>query len=112
RAYADLADYNNDSNYTPADNAAAVKYLDSAIALSKPASFEMLYYLGDRQIRMGQVQHPTPYYIDLLAHYNLTAHQRAMVATGLSFFYNDKYQGDDRTRLMAIGAINDIRSST
>jgi hypothetical protein len=112
RAYADLADYNNDFNYTPADNEAAIKYLDSAIALSKPGSFEMLYYLGDRQIRAGQVQQPTPYYIELLAHYNLTAHQRAMVATGLSIFYGGVNQGEERTQLLAIGAINDIRSST
>jgi hypothetical protein len=112
RAYADLADYNNDTNYSPNDNASSLKYLDSAIALSKPNSFDMLYYLGDREIRSGQNQHPSPYYIKLLAHYNLTAHQRAMVATGLSFFYSDIYQGDDRTKLLAIGAINDIRSST
>jgi len=35
-----------------------------------------------------------------------------LVATGLSFFYSDIYQGDDRTKLLVIGAINDIRSST
>src|ERR1700755_3476989 len=36
RAYSDLAEYNSDKNYTPFDNAQSVKYLDSAIALSKP----------------------------------------------------------------------------
>jgi hypothetical protein len=35
-----------------------------------------------------------------------------MVATGLSFFYEGPFQSETRMNLMAIGAINDIRSST
>ena len=62
RAYSDLADYNNDNNYTPADNYASIKYLDSAIAVSQPDSFERLMHLGDRQIRIGQIQEPSQYY--------------------------------------------------
>src|SRR6202012_3571859 len=103
RAYSDLADYNNDNNYTPADNYASIKYLDSAIAVSQPDSFERLMHLGDRQIRIGQIQEPSQYYTRLLYHYNLTAHQRAMVATGLSFFYNGPEHADDRINLLAIG---------
>ncbi|HEY4326873.1 MAG TPA: DUF6377 domain-containing protein [Mucilaginibacter sp.] len=112
RAYADLADYNTDINYSPFDNATAIKYLDSVIALAKPESFEMLYSKGNRQIRSGEIQQPSPYFIELLNHYNLTAHQRAMIATGLSFFYVNPNQEDDRIQLLTIGAINDIRSST
>jgi hypothetical protein len=112
RAFSDLADYNNDNTYAPADNAASIKYLDSAIAIAKPGSFEQLMHLGDRQIRTGQTNQPSEYYSRLLDHYNLTAHQRAMVATGLSFFYQGPYQGETKTILLTIGAINDIRSST
>jgi tetratricopeptide (TPR) repeat protein len=112
RAYSDLADYNNNKYYTSFDNAESIKYLDSAITYSKPESFDRLMHLGDRQIRAGQMQHPSPSYIRLLDHYNLSAHQRAMVATGLSFFYEGPYQSETRTNLLAIGAINDIRSST
>lgn len=112
RAFSDLADYNNDKNYAPADNASSIKYLDSAIAIAKPGSFDQLMRLGDKQLRTGQVSPPSQYYTQLLDHYNLTAHQRAMVATGLSFFYEGPYQSDTRTNLLTIGAINDIRSST
>jgi hypothetical protein len=112
RAFSDLADYNNDNNYAPGDNAASIKYLDSAIASAKPGSFDRLMHLGDRQIRTGQIGQPSQYYIKLLDHYNLTAHQRAMVATGLSFFYQGPNQAETRTNLLTIGAINDIRSST
>ena len=112
RAYSDLADYDNDKNFAPFDKAESVKYLDSAIALSRPNSFELLRHLGDRQIRIGQAQLPSKYYIDLLNHYPLTAHQRAMSATALSAFYPGTKHAEDRIGLLAVGAINDIRSST
>jgi hypothetical protein len=114
RAYSDLADYNSDKYYSPYDKGESVKYLDSAIMYSKPNSFDILRHMGDKQIRTGQDQQPSKYYIDLLDHYTLTAHQRAMAATALSSFYESPRPGysDERIRLLAIGAINDIRSST
>jgi hypothetical protein len=112
RAYSDLADYNNDKYHTVFDNQLSIKYLDSAIQLARPESFDMLMHLGDRQIISGMTQQPSVDYIRLLEHYNLTAHQRAMVATGLSSFYSAPSQRDERIRLLTIGAINDIRSST
>jgi tetratricopeptide (TPR) repeat protein len=112
RAYGDLAEYNNDKNYAPSDKVEANKYIDSAIAISKPNSFEMLYNLGNKQGILGHLQQPSTYYIELLEHYNITEHQRAMVATSLSSFYNKPDQEDERISLMTVGAINDIRSST
>jgi hypothetical protein len=111
RAYSDLEDYNSDKNFAPFDRAQSIKYLDSAIALAKPNSFESLRHLGDRQIRLGQAKKPS-YYLDLLDKYPLTAHQRAMSATALSAFYQGPEHADDRIALLTIGAINDIRSST
>jgi tetratricopeptide (TPR) repeat protein len=112
RAYSDLAEYNSDKNYAPFDNIEAIKYIDSAINLAKPNSFEKLYHQGNRQVIAGQIQEPSPYFIALLNHYQISEHHRAMVATGLSFFYNQPEQNDERVYLMAVGAINDIRSST
>ena len=112
RAYSDLADYNNDKYYTSFDNETSMKYLDSTIVLCGPNSFDLLMRLGDKQIRNGQIQKPSVYYSKLLYTYKLTAHQRAMVATGLSTFYPAPSQADDRINLLAIGAINDIKSST
>ncbi|HZY35487.1 MAG TPA: DUF6377 domain-containing protein [Mucilaginibacter sp.] len=112
RAFSDLAQYNNDKTYAPFDQSEAVKYIDSAIAIAKAGSFDRLYHLGNKQVITGDLQVPSVYYITLLAKYQLTEHQRAMVATGLSFFYSAPGQAGERTELMAIGAINDIRSST
>jgi Domain of unknown function (DUF6377) len=112
RAYSDLAEYNSDKNYAPFDKIEAIKYIDSAINLAKPNSFEKLYHQGNRQVIAGQIQEPSPYFTSLLNHYQISEHHRAMVATGLSFFYNRPEQNDERLYLMAVGAINDIRSST
>ncbi|MBS1529719.1 MAG: tetratricopeptide repeat protein [Bacteroidetes bacterium] len=112
RAYSDLADYNSDKSYAPYDQQQAVKFIDSAIALTEPGSFEQLYYMGNKQVISGQFQQPSTYYLTLLNRYKLSEHERAMVATGLSFFFSGPYQEDDRDYLLAEGAINDIRSST
>ena len=112
RAYSDLADYNSDKDYAAFDRSQSIKYLDSAIALSKPNSFELLRNKGDRQMRKLELQHPSPYYVELLEHYKLTAHQRAMIATAQSIFYPGPDQSDQRIQLLTIGAINDIQAST
>ena len=112
RAFSDLAQYNSDKTYAPFDRAQAVKYIDSAIALAPPGSFNRLYHQGNRQVVTGDLQVPSADYITLLEKYDMTEHQRAMVATGLSFFYSAPNQADQRIQLMATGAINDIRAST
>lgn len=112
RAYSDLAEYNGDNNYALFDKKEAIKYADSAIALCRPNSYEMLYNLANKQVVSGDFEQPSTYYIKLLSQYKLTEHQRAMVATGLSLFYYRPEQVAERTYLMTVGAINDIRSST
>jgi hypothetical protein len=112
RAYYDLADYNSDKYYSPYDKEESIKYLDSSIMYSKPNSFEMLRHLGDKQYRTGHYQQPSQYYMELLDHYALTAHQRARIATALSSFYEGPGGHDERIRLLAIGAMYDIRAST
>jgi len=112
RGNSDLADYNSDKIFGPVNNALSIKYLDSTIALSKPNSFEHLMSVGDKQLRLGLLQNASLGYAQALQNKNLTAHQRAMAATGLSFFYVRPDQSEQRINLLAIGAINDIRSST
>lgn len=112
RAYSDLADYDDDSYYTPYENAESLKYLDSAIMLCKPDSFDKLMHLGSKQLRTGDVKTPSKYLTRLLNNFNLTYHQRARVATSIAFFYDINKQSDLRTQFLIIGAINDIRAST
>src|ERR1700722_8463225 len=48
RAYADLADYNNDRNFTPQDNQLALIYIDSALKFCKQNSYDQFRLLADR----------------------------------------------------------------
>jgi len=112
RAYSDLADYNNDINFTPHDNELAIKYIDSALILCKPGSYEQYRLLADRQIATGNTDIPSIYLVRLLLYYPLTNHERAMASTGLSNFYTTPDQLEERIYLLEVGAINDIRSST
>lgn len=112
RAYADLGEYNNDKYYASNDYSLAVKYIDSVLMLAKPGSYDMLDHLGDRQIRLGQTGSPSTHLTKLLYHYALSEHQKAIVATGLSLFYAGTENRDKRIELLALAAINDIRSST
>ncbi|MFI5139085.1 MAG: DUF6377 domain-containing protein [Sphingobacteriales bacterium] len=112
RAYSDLADYNNDINFTPQDNELSIKYIDSALILCKPGSYDQYRLLADRQIATGNTGVPSIYLIKLLLYFPLTNHERAMAATGLSNFYTTRDQLDERIYLLEKGAIYDIRSST
>jgi hypothetical protein len=70
-----------------------------------------LMQLGTRQSKTGDTKSPSKYFIRLLNNFNITTHQRARVATGLSLFYTNDAQSDERIQLLTIGAINDIRAS-
>lgn len=111
-AYANLAIYNNDNNFTQNYNAKSVAYLDSAIALCAPKSFEMLFAQGNRQIISGQTNQEPRYFTKLLKAYSLTIHDKARIYTALAAFYRKPADYNERIHLLAQSAICDIRSST
>ncbi len=112
RSYSDLADYNNNINFTPYDNALAIKYLDSALKICKSNSYQQLMLSGNKQIIIQELEHPSVYLTNLLTNFPITDHQRAMAATGLSFFYNKPSNINEKLFWLEVGVINDVRSST
>ena len=104
-AYSDLAKYNSDRFYAPQDLVKKFLYLDSAIALTQAGSFERL--ILEAQRKEGTLPHPSVYYNTLYKR-KLSLHEEAMVATGLSRYRH----GNEKIRLLAIAAINDLRTST
>ena len=104
-AWSDLAKYNADRFYAPEDLEKKFLYLDSAITLTEPGSFEQLILLAQRDPHTG-VQ-PVNYYLKLRTRH-LSRHEEAMVVTGLSRYRT----GAEKIRLLATAAINDIRTST
>jgi tetratricopeptide (TPR) repeat protein len=112
RAYANLAEYNTDKYFSADYLKSSGRCLDSAIVLCKPDSYNGLVLLANRQIINGDTSSPSPYLNRLLYHYPLSTHQRAMAACGLSCFYKGASNKETYIKLLAISAINDIRSST
>ncbi|MBK0378713.1 DUF6377 domain-containing protein [Mucilaginibacter segetis] len=104
-AWSDLSKYNADRIYAPEDMEKKFQYLDSAIALTTNGSFEQLILQAQQNPASGD--DPAHYYEELLNR-KLSEHEKAMVVTGLSRYRN----GAEKVRLLAIAAINDIRTST
>jgi hypothetical protein len=106
-AYSDLAKYNKDKFYAPAERRKKFLYLDSAIALTAPNSFGRLILQAQLPDTPGVKIRPRQYYLTLLKR-KLSPHEEAMVSTGLSRYCS----GKEKVRLLTIAAINDIRTST
>jgi tetratricopeptide (TPR) repeat protein len=104
-AYSDLAKYNRDAFYSPDDLDRKYRYLDSAINLTTPGTFERL--ILQAQQKPGKGPDPLVYYLTLMNR-RLSAHEEAMVVTGMSRYRS----GDEKIQLLAKAAINDIRTST
>src|ERR1700761_143948 len=112
RAYYDLASYDNDHHYSIEYNKLANQYIDSAIALSKPDSYDKIYFTGYKKIKNGQADESADDFINLLKHHQLTMHQKAIVASTLSNIYADSKDQQERKELLIEATICDIKTST
>jgi len=111
RVYYDLASYDNDKHFTVYYNGLANKYIDSAIALSKPDSYDKIYFTGYKKLKNGQVKESAIDFITLLDKYKLTMHQKAIVASTLSNIYADT-KNQQKVDLLIEATIADIKTST
>jgi hypothetical protein len=109
RAYYDVASYDNDKIYSPVYNQLANQYIDSAIALSKPYSYDKVYLTGFKKRKNGQGKAASADFVNLLNNYKLSTHQYAIVASTLSEISTNP---DERIALLTKAAISDIKSST
>ncbi|MES2276695.1 MAG: DUF6377 domain-containing protein [Bacteroidota bacterium] len=112
RAYYDLANYDNDRHYAPRYKEQANKYIDSAIALSTPGSYDNVYLTGYKKFRNGSFDSAAVIFNRLLDPRKLTEHQYAIVSSTLSNVYLNTPQKDKCIELLIKATISDIRSST
>ncbi|MVN91716.1 DUF6377 domain-containing protein [Mucilaginibacter aquatilis] len=110
RANYDLAAFNSDTHYSPGYNTSANKFIDSAIALSKPGSYDFEYLSGYKALKNNERELAEATFNALLKQ-KLTQHQYAIATSTLSNLYvNNNPQ--KRTELLINAAIGDIKSST
>lgn len=112
RYYYDLADFDNDRYHSPGYIAKGNVYIDSALAVFPPSSFDYLYYRGLKATVAGNSASALSDLSSLLQGSNLTNHQLAIVASTLSDIYIKSGQTAKAIDLLARAAIADIRSST
>jgi tetratricopeptide (TPR) repeat protein len=112
RAYYDLGDFNKDNFYTPRYIRLGSQYLDSAMSLCKPASYNLIYLRGLKNIKNENSTEALADLNMLLTKHHLNDHQLAVTASTLSFFYVSRNEPDAAIDLLIMAAIADIRSAT
>jgi tetratricopeptide (TPR) repeat protein len=112
RFFYDLADFDNDNHHSPAYGETGNRYLDSALLLLAPASFNYAYFRGLKDIRSGNKEKALANYKQLMSRPGLTHHEIALTASTLSDIYIQTQQNDQAIELLIMAAIADIESST
>jgi hypothetical protein len=112
RAYYDLGDFDKDHYYTPKYTRLGNTYIDSAMMLCKPESYELIYLRGLRNIKNGDMPAALKDLRKLLQSYELNDHQVAVTASTLSAYYISTNDEEEAISLLIKAAIADIRSST
>ncbi|WP_217605518.1 DUF6377 domain-containing protein [Chitinophaga sp. GbtcB8] len=112
RYYNDLADYNNDNNYTAKYQVIANNYFDSALVYIPANSFESLYYAGLKSLKRDSLDKAFTLFRTLLDRPSLTDHQLAIVSSTLSFIYALHKDRAGAINSQVRAAMADIRSST
>jgi len=111
RANYDIAAFDHDQYYTPYYNQLAGRYLDSAINISKPSSYERNYNESYLQFKKGNYHAAEAGFANLLTR-NLTQHQVAIVASTLSNVYFATNRQEQGINMLVKAVINDVQTST
>lgn len=112
RYYLDIAHYNNDQYYSPAYYRQRNLYIDSALTLFKPNSFDKDHFIGLASLKEGKVQKAIAELEALLVRPDLTQHEVAIIASTLGSVYLDEGNLDKAIDYQIKAAIADIKSST
>jgi hypothetical protein len=112
RTYYDLADFDKDRYYAPVYNKRASIYIDSAIALAAPGSYEQTYDQGLKYLKLGNRERAAVLLKKLMNAYPLSNHELAVTASTLSDIYIQNGDNEEAIDLLIMAAIADIKSST
>jgi hypothetical protein len=112
RYYYDLGDFDNDAYNTPDYTRKGNAYMDSALRLYPPSSFQYTYYKGLTEIKSGRGTEAIADFRQLLKRPGLSLHELAVTTSTLSDIYITNGQPDTAITLLIRAAIADIQSST
>lgn len=112
RYYFDLGDFDNDDYNTPLYVRKGNEYMDSALMVYPPASFQYIYYKGLRAIKSAHPAEALATLGELMHRPTLSPHELAITTSTLSAIYIRNGQTDSAINLLIRAAIADIQSST
>lgn len=112
RYYYDLGDFDADSYYTEEYNKRGSRYIDSALTLYPPNSFQYSYFQGLQALKGGHTAEAALNFRKIIGSPDQSPHEVALVASTLSDIYIRKGERDSAIDLLIQAAIADIRSST
>lgn len=112
RTYYDLADFVKDNYYAPVYNKKANVYMDSALTISAPGSYDYIYGLGLKYLKQGKREESAIMLQKLMKTYSLSNHELAVTASTLSDIYIQNGDREEAIKLLQQAAIADIKSST
>jgi len=108
----DLAIYDNDDIYSPAYRAKGNLYLDSAIQLSKPGSYDRLFLTSYRDFQNGDNLNAINGFLYLSKKIKSAAHEDAITASILSELYLRINQPGIAKDYLIRAVIGDLQNST
>lgn len=111
-AYYNLADFNSDNHSTPFYNNKANQYLDSALPLYAPESFQHLYYSALKFLKKGKADSAISNLFRLMERNDLSYHQIALATSTLGGIYISRNREDEAKPYLVKAAVADIKSST
>lgn len=112
RYYYDLGDFDNDRYHTPVYNVLGGRYLDSALTLLAPSTWEAVYYRGLKELKADNKSGALRILTGLLEDPTLTPHQMAVTTSTLSDLYIRNGESAKAIRLLTTAVIADIQAST
>ncbi len=112
RYYYDLGDFDNDRYHTPVYNILGSKYMDSALALLPPVTYQAAYYRGLKELKAGNSAGALSILSRLLQNPALTQHQLAVTTSTLADLYIRSGETDKAIQLLTTAVMADIQSST
>lgn len=112
RLYFDLADYGNASSLWDKYLAEGGVYADSLMAVCPEDSYEWRYAKAQLDIKNARFDECLAMYGTLLADYETTDHQKAIINSSIGGAYRSMGQLDSAAWYLAEAAIWDIRSAT
>lgn len=112
RTYYDLGDFDKDRYYAPRYLELGTQYLDSAIELTTPGTYDNLYFKGLKNLKNQNTREALNDLNTLITSHDLTHHQMAIITSTLSYYYISRDEDDQAIQLLATAAIADIKSVT